>query len=142
MKLGTNVDQTIVSVTACSVVNFLLPWQRGTSQNWQKSLFCIVFFPSILIPKCCNFSMNRDRAKGFSACVTSYPKIDLKPFLACHMSKFSWRWGGLPPSSTPPNRGAHPPSWQPPDVTFGWGRRRKNGHIFNNISQRKAVFGA
>jgi hypothetical protein len=44
MKLGTNVDYTIVSVTACSIVNFLLPWQRGTSQNCQKSLFWIVFF--------------------------------------------------------------------------------------------------
>jgi hypothetical protein len=27
MKLGTNVDYTIASVTACSIVNFLLPWQ-------------------------------------------------------------------------------------------------------------------
>jgi hypothetical protein len=35
MKLGTNVDYTIASVTACScvtacsMVNFLLPWQPG-----------------------------------------------------------------------------------------------------------------
>jgi hypothetical protein len=29
MKLGTNVDYTIAYVTACSMVNFLLPWQRG-----------------------------------------------------------------------------------------------------------------
>jgi hypothetical protein len=59
----------------------------GTSQNCQKSLFCIVFFPSKLISKFCNFSMNWDRVKGFSASVTSYPKIDLRPFLAFHMSK-------------------------------------------------------
>jgi hypothetical protein len=47
------------------------------------------FFPSKLISKCCNFSMNWDtcRVKGFSASVTSYPKIELRPFLACHMSK-------------------------------------------------------
>jgi hypothetical protein len=29
MKLGTKVDWTIASVTACSIVNFLLPWQHG-----------------------------------------------------------------------------------------------------------------
>jgi hypothetical protein len=29
MKLGTNVDYTIASLKACSIVNFLLPWQRG-----------------------------------------------------------------------------------------------------------------
>jgi hypothetical protein len=44
MKLGTDVDWTIASVTACSIINFLLPWQWGTSQNCEKSLFCIVFF--------------------------------------------------------------------------------------------------
>jgi hypothetical protein len=41
MKLGTHLDWTIVPVTACSFFNFLLPWQRGMSQNSQKSLFCI-----------------------------------------------------------------------------------------------------
>jgi hypothetical protein len=44
MKLGKNVDWTIASVTASSILNFLLPWQRGTSQNRQKSVFYIVFF--------------------------------------------------------------------------------------------------
>jgi hypothetical protein len=29
MKLGTNIDWTIASVTACSILNFLLPWQWG-----------------------------------------------------------------------------------------------------------------
>jgi hypothetical protein len=28
IKLGTNVDWTIASVTTCSDLNFLLPWQR------------------------------------------------------------------------------------------------------------------
>jgi hypothetical protein len=59
MKLGTNVDWTIASVTAWSILNFLLPWQwGGTSQNCQKALFCIVFSPSKLISKRCNFSMD------------------------------------------------------------------------------------
>jgi hypothetical protein len=29
IQLDTNVDYTIASVTACSIVNFLLPWKRG-----------------------------------------------------------------------------------------------------------------
>jgi hypothetical protein len=43
MKLATNVNLAIASMTACSILNFPLPWQRGMSQNCQKSLFCIVF---------------------------------------------------------------------------------------------------
>jgi hypothetical protein len=72
------------------------------------------FFPSKLISKCCNFSMNWDRVKGFSASVTSYPKIDLRPFLACHMSKIFLAMRGTPPPFKPPKqKGAHPPSSNP-----------------------------
>jgi hypothetical protein len=42
MKLSTNVDWTIISVTA--ILYFMLPWQRRTSQNCHKSQFCIAFF--------------------------------------------------------------------------------------------------
>jgi hypothetical protein len=45
MKLGTSVDWTIAFIAACSMLNFLLSWQRGTSFNCQKSLFSIVFIP-------------------------------------------------------------------------------------------------
>jgi hypothetical protein len=55
IKLGTNVDWTIVLVTTCLVLNFLLPWQRGDISKLPKSLFCLDFFPSKLISKCCNF---------------------------------------------------------------------------------------
>jgi hypothetical protein len=57
IKLGTNVDLTIAFVTACSML-FLLSWQRGTSQNCQKLLFFVDFFPSKLISKSCNFLMD------------------------------------------------------------------------------------
>jgi hypothetical protein len=33
MKLGTIVDSTITSVTACSVLNFLLPWPLGFTKK-------------------------------------------------------------------------------------------------------------
>jgi hypothetical protein len=46
MKLDTNVDWTIASVIACSILNFQLPWQRGNVSKLPKSLFCIVFFPN------------------------------------------------------------------------------------------------
>jgi hypothetical protein len=36
MKLGTNVDRTIASVTACAILNFLLPWQRGDVSKMPK----------------------------------------------------------------------------------------------------------
>jgi hypothetical protein len=58
MKLGANVDYTIASVPACSMVNFLLPWQRGDVSKLPKITIFALFFPSKLISKCCNFSMN------------------------------------------------------------------------------------
>jgi hypothetical protein len=36
IKLGTHVDWNIAFVTTCSVLNFLLPWQRGDISNCQK----------------------------------------------------------------------------------------------------------
>jgi hypothetical protein len=58
MKLGTNVDWTIASVTAFSIVNFLLSWLRGNISKLRKITILHRFFPSKLISKCCNFSMN------------------------------------------------------------------------------------
>jgi hypothetical protein len=58
MKLGINFDCTIASVTACSNLNFLLPWQRGDVSNCKNHYFAL-FFPSKLISKCCNFSSKR-----------------------------------------------------------------------------------
>jgi hypothetical protein len=43
-------------------------------------------FPSKLISKCCNFSMDWDRVKSFSVLVTCYLKIGLCPFLASYKS--------------------------------------------------------
>jgi hypothetical protein len=58
MKLGIIVDYTIASVTACSIVNYLLPWQRGDVSKLPKITILHCFFPSKLISKCCNFSMD------------------------------------------------------------------------------------
>jgi hypothetical protein len=44
IKLGTNVIWTIAFVTRYSGLNFLYHGNEGTSQNCQKSLFCIDFF--------------------------------------------------------------------------------------------------
>jgi hypothetical protein len=40
MKLGTNVD----SVIACSILNFLLPWQWGDISKLQKITILHCFF--------------------------------------------------------------------------------------------------
>jgi hypothetical protein len=44
MKLGTNVDWTIASVTACSILNFLLPRQRGDVSKLPKITILHRFF--------------------------------------------------------------------------------------------------
>jgi hypothetical protein len=44
IKLGTNVDRAIASVTACSIVNFLLPWQLGDVSKFQKITLLYCFF--------------------------------------------------------------------------------------------------
>jgi hypothetical protein len=44
VKLGTNVNWTIASVTACSIVNFLLPWQRVNVSKLRKITILHCFF--------------------------------------------------------------------------------------------------
>jgi uncharacterized membrane protein YwaF len=58
MKLGSNVDWIIASVTACSIIDFLLPWQWGDVSTLPKITILHCFFPSKLISKCCNLLMD------------------------------------------------------------------------------------
>jgi hypothetical protein len=44
MKLGTNVNWTIASVTACLILNFLLPWQWGDVSKLTKITIFALFF--------------------------------------------------------------------------------------------------
>jgi hypothetical protein len=46
-KLGTNVDWTIAFVTKSSIVNFLLPWQRGNILKLLKITILRWVFPKI-----------------------------------------------------------------------------------------------
>jgi hypothetical protein len=50
--------------------------------------------------------------------------------------------GDYRPLQTPQPEWGTFPFWQPPDVFFGWGPRRKSAHFFNNISQIKTSVGA
>jgi hypothetical protein len=68
-----------------------------------NSLFCVNFFPSKLISKCCNFSMDWDRVN------TRYLMINLGSFIASHKSKLFLAMRGTPPPSNPPNRRVHIP---------------------------------
>ena len=131
IKLGTNVDWTIAFVTTCSVLNFLLPWQRGDISKLPKITILRWFFPSKLISKCCNFSMDWDRVKCFSALVTRYLMINLGSFIASHKSKIFLAMRGTPPPFKPPKqKGAHPPSGNPLMYLLVGGPRRKRGHFF------------
>jgi hypothetical protein len=139
IKFGTHVDWTIAIVTTCSVLNFLLPWQRGDISNLPNINIFRWFFPLKLILKCCNFSMDWDRVKGFSELVTHYLMVDLGSFLASHSTKFSWRWGRLPPPSTPPTyRKGHIPHLVTPWCTFRiGGGSEKVVTFFSNIFKTK-----
>jgi hypothetical protein len=103
---------------------------RGHLKIGKKHYFALIF--SIKIDsKCCNFSMDWDRVKGFLALITSYLMVHLGSFLASHSPKFAWRWGGLPPPFKPPKqKGAHPPSGNPLIILLYRGRRRKSCHFF------------
>jgi hypothetical protein len=79
------------------------------------------FFPSKLISKCCNFSMDWDKVKCFSALVTHYFMINLGSLIASHKSKIFLAMRDSAPLQTPQTEGGTSPFWQPPDVSFGWG---------------------
>jgi hypothetical protein len=128
IKLGTNVDSTIDFVTTCSVLNFLLPWQRGDISKLSKITILPWFFPSKFISKCCNFSRDWDRVEGFSALVTRYLMIDLGSFLVSHKSKIFL--------------GAHPPSSNPLMYLLDGGGAEKVLTFLATFLKRKHVFGA
>jgi hypothetical protein len=127
IKLCTNVDWTIAFVTTCSVLNFPLPWQRGDISKLPKITILPRFFPSKFISKCCNFSRDWDRVKGFSALVTRYLMIDLGSFLASYKSK----------NFLAKQKGAHPPSGNPLMYLLDGGGAEKVLTFFSNISQTK-----
>jgi hypothetical protein len=81
-------------------------------------------FPSKLISKCCNISMDWDRVKCFSAFVTRYLMINLGSFIASHKSKIVLAMRG----TTPPLQ--TPQTLQPPDVSFGLGTAPKKRALF------------
>jgi hypothetical protein len=50
--------------------------------------------------------------------------------------------GDSAPLQTPQTEAGTSPFWQPPDVYFGWGMRRKRGHFFTTFLKQKQVLGA
>jgi hypothetical protein len=67
-------------------------------------------FPSKLISKCCNFSMDWDRVKGSSAFITRYHKVVLGLFVASLGSKIVLEMRKSTDTlQTPKQNGAHPP---------------------------------
>jgi hypothetical protein len=77
-------------------------------------LYCFFSQPN-WFQKCCNFSMDWERVTGFSALVTHYLTINLRPFLACHMSKI---FLAMRPLQNPETEWGTSPFWQPLDIPF------------------------
>jgi hypothetical protein len=101
------------------------------------------FFPSKFISKCCNFSRDWDRVKGFSALVKRYIMIDLGSFLASHKSKIFLAMRGTPPPSNPPNRRGHIPLLATPWCIFWMGAApKKCSIILATFLKQNHVFGA
>jgi hypothetical protein len=113
---------------------------RGHLKIAKNHYFALIFHQNL---KCCNFSMDRDRVKCFSALVTRYLMIDLGSFLASHKSKiFLAMRGESAPFKPPKQKGAHPPSCNPSCVFWFGGRAEKEVTFLNIISQTKQVLGA
>jgi hypothetical protein len=101
-----------------------------------KNHYFALIFSSKLISKCCHFSLHRDRVKGFSALVTRYLMIDLWSFLASHKSKIFLAMRRTPPPFKPPKqKGAHPPTGNPPDWMGDGAEKVLN--FLNNFSRTK-----
>jgi hypothetical protein len=129
IKFGTNVYWTNAFVPTYPGLNLLLPWQRGDISNCKNPLFCVEFFHLQLISKCCNFSMDLDRVKCFSAFVTRYLIIDLGLILASQNSNIFL--------ANPPNRRVHIPFLAVPWCICWLGVRRKSGHFFKQHFSNK-----
>jgi hypothetical protein len=76
------------------------------------------FSPSKLISKCCNFSMDWDGVKGLSVLLTRYLTIHMRPLLACQISKIFLAMKGACRPVQIKQKGAHPPSGNPPMYLF------------------------
>jgi hypothetical protein len=103
------------------------------------------FFPLKFISKCCKFSRDWDRVKGFSALVTRYLMINLWSYLASHMSKIflTMRGNTAPPPSNHTNTRGHIPL-----LATAWcilsmgGGAEKVLTFLAKIRKRKHMFGA
>jgi hypothetical protein len=133
LKLSTNVDWTMPSVTTCSILNFILQWQRGDVSNLPSSLFCSVFSTKMISNVATSLWI--DRSKGFSVLVSRYLTFDLGPFLASLMFKIILLMRGSAIPSYPRKRKSTSLVYQPRDVFFEKGRRRKVITFFINILQ-------
>jgi hypothetical protein len=101
IKLGTNVDWTIAFVTTCSVLNFLLPWQRGDISKLPKITICLDFFHQNLFQSAATSQGIEIESKAFSVGYTlPYDRPGVILSLS-QVQNFSWRWGGLRPLQTP-----------------------------------------
>jgi hypothetical protein len=76
MKLETNVDWKMISLTACSILNFLLPWHLGYFSKLRKITILHYFFPCTGL----NFLLPWQRG-GYTITVYCKDLLQFLPFL-------------------------------------------------------------
>jgi hypothetical protein len=115
IKLGTNVDWAIAFVTTCSVLNFLLPCQRGDISKLPKITILRWFFHQ---------NWFQSAVKRFSTLIYAFSYDRLWVILTSHNSQvqnFLGDEGNYRPLQTPLTDGGTSPFWQPPMYLFDMG---------------------
>jgi hypothetical protein len=113
---------------------------RGTSQNCQKSLFCLVFSINIYfkVLQLLNVLSQRLFSVGYTF---PYDRTGVI-FSLSQVQNFLGDEGDYCPLQTPQTDGGTSPFWQPPDVSFGWGAAPKKCSPFlATFLKRKHVLG-
>jgi hypothetical protein len=110
MTLGTNIDWTIASVSACSILNFLLPWQQGTSQNCEITLFWALFFHQNRFQSAATSQWIEIVSKAFHRWLHVALRSTWDHFSLSHIKTFLAVRGTTAPFKPPKQNGAHPPS--------------------------------
>jgi hypothetical protein len=136
IKLGTNVNWTIAFVTTCSVLNFPLPWQRRDISKWQKITILPWFIPSKLFQSAATSQGIEVESKALQRWLTLPFDRPGVIFSLSKVQNFLGDEGDYGPLQTPQTEGGTSPFWQPPGVSFGWGRRWKGAPFLATFLKR------
>jgi hypothetical protein len=138
LYFGTNVDWTNAFVTTCSVLNSCYHGSEETSQNCQKSLFCVDFFHQNGFESAATSQWIKIESKAFCVSYTlPYDRPGVISSLSQVQNFFVMR-GNATPIQTPKT---HPASGNPLMNFFDRGSAEKLITFLASFPKRKTVFG-